>query len=406
MELLAPAGSVDKLKVAYQYGADAAYIGIRNFSLRQKADNFHEQEYLELRKIKNGKKLFGAINIFFHEPDLENLRLNLDYLSNYPLDAFIVSDLGAASILRKRFPDTPLHLSTQANCLNSESVKAYQSLGFQRIIPGREATMEQLKRIKDAVPDMELEVFVHGAMCIAYSGRCLLSSEMTGRSGNHGECTHSCRWSYRVLEEGKRPGEYYPIVEGDNFTSILSSRDLCMIDHLPELKEIGVDSIKIEGRMKSLYYTAVITRAYRASLRELAGEDVDMEAYRRELHKVSHRDYSTGFYFDDNDMNRPPQEGYIRTNTFLGILGERVPREEVSRMDISSDIFSLEVKNKIQTNQEIEIIGPDLLSNSLTDYTIFDKKWNQLDEVAHGEYYFQCAQPVGTGYILRSSPSR
>ena len=393
MELLSPAGNIEKLKYAYLYGADAAYIGIRRFSLRQKADNFHEEEHLELGRIKGDRKLFGAMNIFFHQADMDTLRENLDYLALYPLDAFIVTDLGAASVLKNRFPHIPLHLSTQANCLNAESVRIYKDLGFSRVILGREAPLDEIKRIKDSLPEMEIEVFVHGAMCLAYSGRCFLSRYMADRSANQGNCSHSCRWNYRVLEEAERPGEYYPVELGEDFTTILSSKDLCMIDHLGALKEAGVDSLKIEGRMKSLYYTALVTRAYRKAVDVLEGvpED-DLSSYREELFKVSHREFSTGFYFGKEEIEEPTTKTYERSHLFLGTIGE----------ETSPGIYEIDVKNKIYTDQKIEIIGPDLLYHTLDEYVIKNSEGLSVVEADHGkEYTMESSFPLKPGYILR-----
>ncbi|MBP5357777.1 MAG: U32 family peptidase [Treponema sp.] len=316
MELLSPAGNVDKLRYCYTYGADAAYIGLKNFSLRVKADNFYEDEYKKVKELKAafpGKRLHCALNIAFHNSEIDRLLNDIPYFKQYPIDAFIVQDLGIVPILQKEFPDAELHVSTQASCMNREAVKMYRSLGFSRVVMGREASLKEIAEIKDAVPDMEIECFVHGAMCIAYAGRCLMSAYLNGRSAQEGFCSHTCRWDYDVLSakqiaqsgelvlrEKKRPDEYFPVYEGDDFTAVLSSKDLCMIDHLKELKDAGVDSLKIEGRMKSVYYVAMCTRAYRKALDELEGKISTEEAkpFVDELYNVSHRAFSTGFYFD------------------------------------------------------------------------------------------------------------
>ena len=330
MELLSPAGNVDKLRYCYTYGADAAYIGLKNFSLRVKADNFYEEEYKKVCDLKNqfpGKKLHCALNIAFHNDEIDRLIDNIPYFKQYPIDAFIVQDLGIVPILQKNFPEAALHVSTQASCMNREAVKMYKSLGFSRVVMGREASLKEIAEIKDAVPDMEIECFVHGAMCIAYAGRCLMSAYLNGRSAQEGFCSHTCRWDYDVLVDGKkltkatpktvaesgalvlrehkRSDEYFPVYEGDNFTAVLSSKDLCMIDHLDDLKKAGVDSLKIEGRMKSIYYVALITRAYRKALDSLDGIISEEEAkpFVDELYKVSHRPYATGFYYNKADAD-------------------------------------------------------------------------------------------------------
>lgn len=337
MELLSPAGNVEKLKYAYIYGADAAYIGLKKFSLRVKADNFYDDEYknvIELKKKFPEKRLHCALNISFHDEEIDSLKENLDYFKQYPIDAFIVQDIGIVPLLQKEFPQAQLHLSTQASCVNSQAVKMYQKMGFSRVVLGREISIDQIKRIKDSVPDMEIETFVHGAMCIAYAGRCLMSAYLTGRSAQSGFCSHTCRWNFNLstdksslpdkkiltLEEAKeiaqsgtlqiqeeqRPGEYFPIFEGEDFTAILSSKDLRMIEHLDDLKNAGVDSLKIEGRMKSIYYVAMVTRAYRKALDALEGKISVQQAkpFIDELENVSHRESTTGFYYNKADADK------------------------------------------------------------------------------------------------------
>ena len=331
MELLSPAGNVKKLYCAYAYGADAAYIGLKHFSLRVKADNFYDDEYeqvCELKKRFPGKKLYCALNIAFHNDDIASFQNNIDYFKRYPIDAFIVQDLGIVPILQKAFPDAALHLSTQASCINASAALFYKRLGFKRIVLGREASLKEIREIKDAVPDMELEAFCHGAMCIAYSGRCLMSAYLTGRSAQSGFCSHTCRWNFSVsadenrffdsdaakrlassgvlrLSEEKRSGEYFPIFEGDNFTAVLSSKDLNMIDKLSDMKDAGIDAIKIEGRMKSVYYVALVTRAYRKALDALDGKISFEEAapFIAELDNVPHRESTTGFYYSREDAD-------------------------------------------------------------------------------------------------------
>ena len=393
MELLAPAGNLEKLYYAYEYGADAAYIGIKNFSLRAKADNFYENEWEKIRQIKGDKKLFGALNIYFHNSDLKNLEENIDYFKRYPFDAFILSDLGIIPLLKKHFPDTPLHLSTQANCLNKESAKLYRELGFSRIILGRETPLNEIKEMRDYLPDIELEAFVHGAMCIAYSGRCFLSRYMSDRSANQGDCAQSCRWQYRYLEEKQRPGEYMPVIEGDGFTTILSSKDMCLIDYLDKFYDAGVDSLKIEGRMKSIYYTAVVTRAYRKTIDALEGKDVEnLEEYKNEIYKVSHREFSTGFYFGKEEIEQSTQTSYERQYAFLGSIGESV----------SPGRYRLIVKNQIRKGDSVEYIGPDILFEKDSDFIIRDENGTEVDKADHGKFYtIESSVSLKKGYILR-----
>jgi putative protease len=406
MELLAPAGNLEKLYYAYAYGADAAYIGIRSFSLRARADNFSADEHERIQAVKQGKKLYGALNIFFHNEDIRALEESLAYISQYPFDAFIISDMGILRLLQKRFPDIPLHLSTQANCINAESAKMYRDLGFSRLILGRETSLKELAEIRKAVPDVELEVFVHGAMCLAYSGRCFLSSSMAGRSANQGDCSHSCRWNYRLteyaLEEEKRRGEYFPVETGDNFTTILSSKDLCMIDYLQELQDAGADSLKIEGRMKSVYYTAVITRAYRKALDALktGADSSSWSAYRDELEKVSHREFSTGFFFNAADMDETTKKSYARSCMFLGTVGEPIDSGDSAA---GGRRYRLHVKNQIKPGKDsIEFIGPDTAYIVDPGVRIFDETGNEADQADHGKLYtIEPSVPVQPGYIIR-----
>ncbi|MCF7941982.1 MAG: U32 family peptidase [Spirochaetia bacterium] len=402
MELLAPAGNLEKLYYAYAYGADAAYIGLSNFSLRARAENFHEDQWRSIAEVKGDKKLFGAVNIYFHNGDLTKLADSYEYIEQYPLDAFIVSDLGAAAMLKERFPSVALHLSTQANCLNAAAAKVYHAMGFSRVVLGRETSLDEIKAIKDAVPELEIEAFVHGAMCIAYSGRCFLSRYLSDRSANQGDCAHSCRWDYRVhsldlaLEEKQRPGEYFPIYEGDGFTSILSSKDLCMIDHLRALRDAGVDSLKIEGRMKSIYYNAITTRAYRKALEALE-KDLPVsswQGYKEELFKVSRREYSTGFFFGKEDIEASTQKSYVRQYMFLGSIGD--PDQD--------GLLHLDVKNQILDTDTIEFIGPDILFIEDTGFTLYDGDRQIIHKADHGKPCFiKPSVPVHKGFILRKS---
>ncbi len=351
MELLSPAGNVDKLYYAYAYGADAAYIGLKKFSLRVKADNFYEDEYkrvIELKKKFPGKKLHCALNIAFHNRDIDAFLDNIDYFRQYPIDAFIVQDLGIVPIIQKEFPDADLHLSTQASCINREAVKMYKSIGFDRIVLGREAGLKEIREIKDAVPDIELEVFGHGAMCIAYAGRCLMSAYLTARSAQSGFCSHSCRWNFDVmtdadakkiaesgalvLQEHSRPGEYFPVYEGDDFTAVLSSKDIRMIEHLDDMRKAGVDSLKIEGRMKSIYYVALVTRAYRKALDALDGKISGKEAapFIQELDNVSHRESTTGFYYSREDADKTTSGATDSPYEMVATVGKRLSLEEES----------------------------------------------------------------------------
>ena len=400
IELLSPAGNIEKLETAFLYGADAAYMGLTSFSLRANAGNFSDKEKERVRelKAKTGKKLYCTMNILFHENQIEQLKAMKDEIRTWPFDAFIVSDIGAADFLKNTFPEKDLHLSTQASCINSEAAKVYHNMGFSRVILGREASIRDIKRIKDKIPELELEAFVHGAMCMAYSGRCLLSAHLAGRSGNQGDCSHTCRWNYKLhyaIEEEERPGLYYPIEENDGYTTILSSKDLCMIDHVKELEDAGLSSLKIEGRMKSVYYVAVVTRAYRKALDNAP----DLDSYKRDIFDVSHREYTTGFFFSDrpieerkDDVSRPTSYGYERNYTFLGTIGEN--KED--------GVYKIECKNQIKRGQTIEFIGPDVPLLTENSINLVDESGFPLFQLDHGKTgYIKTDLPLKPGYILR-----
>ena len=399
IELLSPAGNYEKLATAFNYGADAAYMGMTEFSLRANAGNFSIEEAEKVRalKEKTGKKVYCTLNILFREKQMEKLLSEKDEIGSWPFDAFIVSDIGTVPFLRKNFPEKELHLSTQASCLNSESVKMYRDMGFKRIILGREASLDDIRRIKDKVPEMELEAFVHGAMCMSYSGRCMLSSFLTGRSANRGDCAHTCRWNYRMyaLEEEERKGHYYPIEENDGYTTILSSKDLCMIDHVKELEEAGLSSLKIEGRMKSVYYVAVVTRAYRKAIDDAP----DKDEYKRDIFDVSHREFTTGFFFKDDpiegredDVSRPTSYGYERSYIFLGTIGKKK----------GENIWEIDCRNQIKRGQKLEFIGPDVPLLSDDNFTILDEDGFpllQLDHMKKG--FIKTDLNLKEGYIIR-----
>jgi U32 family peptidase len=385
MELASPAGSLEKLQFAYRYGADAAYIGFSGFSLRAKAENFSIEDASAVSALVNEqgpsrkRKLYCALNAYFRDDSLSRLEDSVELLSSFPFDAFIISDLGVRPFLEKHFPGKRLHLSTQANCTNAESAKMYRDLGFSRIILARELRLREIESIRQAVPDVELEAFAHGALCLAYSGRCLLSAWMADRSSNEGLCTHSCRWDWRLLEEKSRPGQYFPIYEGNGFSSILSSRDICMIDHVDKLVSVGLDSIKSEGRMKSLYYTAVSTQAYRAAIDKAMGGAMspkvdDYEAIRAELFQTSHRPYTTGFYFDDKEVLQPALENTEKDWFFLGTVSEVLaPRR-----------YRIILRNQIRIDEAIRVISPNRAPRLIDRFGLSSPKGESLSKADHG----------------------
>ncbi len=401
MELLAPAGDLEKLEGAYTYGADAAYIGLAGFSLRRRADEVALTRLgPRLRDIKGNRRLYGALNISFHNADLRALEAALDEIAALPLDAVIVSDLGVVPLLRARLPGVELHLSTQANCLNTAAARVYQDLGFSRIIPAREMSLDDLCELKSTLPDLEIEVFVHGAMCVAYSGRCLLSAWQAGRSANKGDCAQSCRWGYRyAIEEAERPGEYFPVEEHDGFSTVLSSKDLCMIDHLGALAEAGIDAVKIEGRMKSVYYTAMVTRAYRKEIDRIAhGAPRGSTApFIAELANVSHRELSTGFYFGDPNATVPAGMGYRRSYRFLARIGEAV----------APGRYGLDVKNGFGRADPIEYVGPNLPFAADRAFRLFDETGAAVDRITHqAGGVIEPGVRVEPGYLIRMLDTR
>ena len=418
MELVAPAGNLEKLRYAWEYGADSAYIGLKNFSLRVKADNFFTDEYKTICALKEQyarqgtpKKLLCALNISFHNNDIKAFLAEAGYFKLYPIDAFIIQDIGMVPVLRKHFPDTPLHLSTQANCINYEAVRMYRDIGFKRVVLGREASLADITEIKERVPEMELECFVHGAMCIAYSGRCLISAYLTGRSANSGACTHSCRWDYALLreavsgngekqsfavEEKERAGEYLPVEEGDGYTALFSSKDLCMIDYLADMQKAGVDALKIEGRMKSLYYTALVTRAYRKKLDVLLRRiaSADAEPFIRELYNTAHRAFGTGFYFSKDEANKTTRGESQSLYLMAGTIGKQLAENRYEFISM----------NKITAGMPLEYIGPDICAIEDSDYKLLDPETGITREwVCHGHpCIIETDAPLRTGFIVRT----
>jgi putative protease len=355
-ELLAPAGDMEKLKTAVNFGADAVYFGGEMFSLRAGAGNLSVPEIEEAMDWlhEQGAKGYMTINIYPHNDDIPLLRDYIGRIAHIPVDAFLVSDPGVMGLLREQIPDAEIHLSTQANTTNYMSAAFWASMGVKRIVAARELSLDELSIMRKNLPeDIELEAFVHGAMCISYSGRCLLSNFMAGRDANRGACTHPCRWKYSLVEE-QRPGEYYPIEEDSRGSYILNSRDLCMIDRLPDLIDAGIYSLKIEGRMKSMYYVATVISAYRAALDAYLADPehyVYDPAYFDELCKASHREFTHGFYYNkptDKDQNYLTSE-YTRDYSFVGLVRETDPK---------TGLTTVEQRNKFSVGDTIEIFGP------------------------------------------------
>lgn len=355
-ELLAPAGSLTKLKIAITYGADAVYVGGEEFSLRVAAENFSPEELAEGVRFahERGKKVYLTANIIPHNKDISEYEEFLKRYSKTGFDAVILSDLGMFQLTREIAPELEIHVSTQANNVNFKSAEAWYKMGAKRVILAREMSFSEISEIREKTPEgLELEAFVHGAMCISYSGRCLLSNYMTNRDSNLGACSHPCRWKYYLVEE-TRPGEYMPVVENERGTFIYNSKDLCMIEHIDKLIESGLDSFKIEGRVKTEYYLATVVKAYRDAIDSYFENPEQFEInpeWMEELKKVSHRDYTTGFFFGKPDGNEQNYEtsSYIRNYELLGI---------VEGYDPNNGMLSVVQKNRFFKGSEVEFLRP------------------------------------------------
>ncbi|MCR5451816.1 MAG: U32 family peptidase [Lachnospiraceae bacterium] len=381
-ELLVPAGSLPVLRVAVRYGADAVYIGGEEFSLRAGADNFSREDMEEGIGFahEHGVKVYVTANIFAHNEDLHGVKKYFKELSEYKNkpDAVLISDPGVFFTAKEVMPDIPIHISTQANNTNYMTFKFWYDQGVRRLVNARELSLEEIRGIRDNIPDdMEIESFVHGAMCISYSGRCLLSNFFTGRDANHGECTHPCRWKYAVMEE-KREGEYLPIEENDRGTYIFNSKDLCMIDHIPELVQAGINSFKIEGRMKAALYVATVTRTYRKAIDDyFKGEEIykqNLPWYRKQITASTYRPYCTGFYF--GKPNETSQlygaNSYERGYIYLGC----VEKKDKNRIYITQ-------KNKFSVGEDIEIMKPNGDNISVKVLSVTDEEGNAMESAPH-----------------------
>jgi len=373
MELLAPAGNFKKLLYAIHYGADAVYTAGKNFSLRAQSDNLSEKELKQATEFCHSlhKKIYVAVNIFAHNSDLEDLPSYLEFLQKIKIDAIIISDPGIFLLSKKHAPEIPIHISTQANVTSWRSAEFWQNLGAKRIILARELTIAEIKKMRSKLPELELEIFVHGAMCMSYSGRCLLSSFLNKRSANRGNCTQSCRWKYNLVEE-TRPGEYFPIEEDKYGTYILNSKDLCLFDRLAEINRCGINSIKIEGRMKSVYYVANLTRTYKEALAFLEENKKikGLNTLKKELDKISHRVYTEAFFdeFDASSTQNYSTSSYIRKYQFIG---EIIKTEKTFAF--------INCKGKINLNDEIEIIFPKRANDmDLKVENLFDEEGNPI----------------------------
>lgn len=359
-ELLAPAGNMEKLKIAIHYGADAVYFGGQSFGLRNMADNFSIEEMQSALDFCHSKdvKAYLTINSYPRNESLPDLEKYLSQVAALPFDAYIVADPGVIDAVRQISPERELHLSTQANTINWRSARFWQQQGVRRINLAREMTLDNIRDTVKNVPEMEFEAFVHGALCISYSGRCLISSMLTGRDANQGECTHPCRWSYHLVEES-RPGEYFPVEEDENGTFIFNSRDLCLLEHIPALVASGTHALKIEGRMKGINYVASVLRVYRQALDEYMTDPAGWRCrpeWLDELAKLSHRGYTTGFLFGQpRNVGQEYDSAYIRSHDFVGVVDE-----------VHGDgTLLISVRNRVKSGDLIEFIGPGMRVDSL-----------------------------------------
>ena len=382
-ELLIPAGSLEVLKTAVTFGADAVYIGGEAFGLRAKAKNFSAEDMAEGIRFahERGVKVYVTANIFAHNRDLEGAKAYFEELKAIGPDALIISDPGMFTLAKQVWPEAEIHISTQANNTNYMTYRFWWELGAKRVVSARELTLSELSEIRANIPEeMEIESFVHGAMCISYSGRCLLSNYFTGRDANQGACTHPCRWKYAVMEES-RPGEYFPVYENERGTYIFNSGDLCMIEHIPELIDAGIDSFKVEGRMKTALYVATVARTYRKAIDDYltGGEEAyraNMDWYLHEIGKCTYRKFNTGFFF-----GRPTQESQIYDNSTY--ISEAVYLGIVDAAD--GGLISLEQRNKFCVGDEIEIMKPDGREVPARVESILDEDGQEMESAPHAK---------------------
>lgn len=400
-ELLAPGGSLEKLKVAIMYGADAVYIGGESFSLRVAAENFSKEEIKEGIEFahERGKKVYLTANIIPHNCDIDEFEEYIEEIKEFDFDGILVADPGMLDVVREKAPNIPIHISTQANNTNYRSALFWYKQGAKRVVLAREMTLDEIKEIRQRIPeDMEIEAFVHGAMCISYSGRCLLSNYMTGRDSNQGACAHPCRWNYSLVEE-TRPGEYMDVFENERGTFIFNSKDLYMIDHIPEIIESGITSLKIEGRVKTAFYVATVVGAYR---REIDRYFENPKGYKfnpeeaEELCKVSHRPYCNGFYFGKADEKSQvyTSSSYIRDYDLIAM---------VTDYDEKTGMVTVSQRNRFFVGEELEIIQPKKPYFKFTIDYMENENGESIDVAPHAQMTvrFKCPVYIGEGAMIR-----
>lgn len=402
-ELLAPAGNLEKLKMALLYGADAVFLAGKSFGLRAFSDNFTEDELREGVDFAHNlqKKVYVTVNIFPHNEDLLTLPAYIKFLSECHVDAVIIADLGVYRIIREVAPELPIHVSTQANNTNWSSVLFWQELGVRRVVLARELSLADIHQIREKV-NIELEAFVHGAMCISYSGRCLMSNYFTGRDANRGQCAQPCRWKFNLVEE-KRPGEYYPVMEDERGTYIFNSKDLCLLPNIPELVNSGLDSFKVEGRMKSVHYVATVSKVYREAIDAYIANPHNYSVkpeWLEELQKISHRAYTSGFYFNKTTQQDQiyGSSSYEQTFDFIGL---------VKSYDSSTKMAVVEQRNNIKVGQNIEIMQPGKANFVQTITEMFDMEGNSILVAPHAQQLLRMpmSQEVAEFAMLRRGVS-
>ena len=380
-ELLIPASSLEVLKIAVIFGADAVYIGGEAFGLRAKAKNFSLEEMKEGVAFAHAHnvRVYVTANILAHNSDLDGVRKYFEELKEVNPDALIISDPGVFMIAKEVLPEMELHISTQANNTNYGTYLFWKGQGAKRVVSARELSLREIKEIRDHIPDdLEIESFIHGAMCISYSGRCLLSNYFTGRDANQGACTHPCRWKYSIMEE-TRPGEYMPVYENERGTYIFNSKDLCMIEHVPDLINAGIDSLKVEGRMKTALYVATVARTYRKAIDDYQTDpkryEANMDLYKEEIGKCTYREFTTGFFYGKPDETTQIYDNntYIKNYTYLGIIGQRDEK----------GYYSLEQRNKFSVGEQIEVMKPNGENIEVVVKGIYDEDYEPMESAPH-----------------------
>lgn len=411
-ELLSPAGNFEKLKAALLYGADAVYLAGNMFGMRQAADNFTIDELKEAAEYvhERGKKLYLTVNTMPRGRQYPVLRKYISEIKNVGVDACIVADLGVLNVIKEIIPDMEIHISTQTSIVSAESAKAYAALGAKRLVLARELTLEEIAEIRAELPqDIELEAFVHGAMCVSYSGRCMLSHHLTGRNANMGACTQPCRWSYKIVEE-KRPESPLPIEENENGTFIMSSKDMCTLPIVEEICRCGIDSFKIEGRMKSAYYAAVVTNAYRMAIDALYDGRLTDEltaSLINEVSSVSHREYCTGYYETDCTKNAQLSSdvGYIREKAYLATAcGEGDIPDGLEAENEKGRLYLFIQRNKLVVGSSAEIISPSRLGRPFMIEEMYSESGEVIESAPHPsmKFYLRVPFEVASGDIIRA----